>query len=445
MRQILDPDQKEQGESPSGKGKPPALRHDFAWTFLGNGIYAACQWAILVVLAKVGTPELVGHYSFAVAVATPIVTFATLQLRSVQVSDVREDTHLRDYFGFRLTSMGVAFIILTAVCLILRYSTSRAALIEAVGFALMVEAVSDILYGQMQVRLRMDRIAKSMIARAILSIGALLGVMAMTRNLFAAILAMVLVRLAVLMFYDLPMARRNSDGSPFALRPRFNLAVQSRLLQIAFPVGLVSVLVALNTSIPRYFIEWSIGPRELGIFSALTFFQSSGNMVVGALGQAAFGRLATSFAKQRMDAFSRLLGQLLLIGIVLGVLGILVSWLWGKQILEIFFRPEYAARSGLLTYLMLAASMGYLCQFVGYGVTAARIFKPQIPLFLVVASTLLLCSYLLVPRTGVAGAITAILIAGFVQLIGSFLLLGLSLRGKKALPLWRSNKQELVL
>jgi O-antigen/teichoic acid export membrane protein len=188
-----------------------------------------------------------------------------------------------------------------------------------------------------------------------------------------------------------------------------------------------------------------MGPRELGIFAALTFFQSSGNMVVGALGQAAFGRLATSFAKQRIDAFSRLLGQLLLVGIVLGVLGIAVSWLWGKQILEIFFRPEYAVQSDLLTYLMFAASMGYLCQFVGYGVTAARIFKPQIPLFVVVAATLLLASYLLVPRTGVAGAITAILIAGVVQLIGSFLLLGLSLRGKAALPWWRSRKPELAL
>jgi O-antigen/teichoic acid export membrane protein len=439
-------EQTEQSESsPAAEHKGPALRSDFAWTFLGNGIYAACQWAIVVVLAKVGTPELVGHYSFAVAVATPIVTFATLQLRSVQVSDVHEENRLGDYFGFRLMSMAVALLILTTVCVALRYSAARTALVEVVGLALVVEAVSDILYGQMQIRLRMDRIAKSMMVRAVLSIGVLLGVMTMTRNLFAAIFAMVLVRLAVLMVYDLPVARRNGEGSLTPVRPRFHWTVHKALLQFAFPVGLVSVLVALNTSIPRYFIQWSMGPRELGIFAALTFFQSSGNMVVGALGQAAFGRLATSFAKQRIDAFSRLLGQLLLVGIVLGVLGIAVSWLWGKQILEIFFRPEYAVQSDLLTYLMFAASMGYLCQFVGYGVTAARIFKPQIPLFVVVAATLLLASYLLVPRAGVAGAITAILIAGVVQLIGSFLLLGLSLRGKAALPWWRSRKPELAL
>lgn len=441
MRQIAQIDQSAGGSGNAG----PALRSDFAWTFLGNGIYAACQWAIVVVLAKVGTPELVGNYSFAVAVATPIVTFATLQLRSVQVSDVHEENRLGDYFGFRLMTMAVALLILTAVCVALRYSAASTGLIEVVGLALAIEAVSDILYGQMQIRLRMDRIAKSMIVRGILSIGTLYGVMITTRNLFAAIFAMVLVRFAVLMLYDLPAARRNGDGSVTYLRPRFHWRVHKALLAIAFPVGLVSVLVALNTSIPRYFIQWSMGPRELGIFAALTFFQSSGNMVVGALGQAAFGRLANSFAKQRIDVFSRLMGQLLSVGIVLGVLGIAVSWLWGRQILEIFFRPEYAVQSDLLTYLMLAASMGYLCQFVGYGVTAARIFKPQIPLFLVVAATLLLASYLLVPRAGVAGAITAILIAGVVQLIGSFLLLGLSLRGKTALPWWRSRKAELAL
>lgn len=437
---------KEAGSAEQGAGQAaPALRSDFAWTFLGNGIYAACQWAIVVVLAKVGTPELVGHYSFAVAVATPIVTFATLQLRSVQVSDVREENRLADYFGFRLMSMAVALLVLTGVCVALRYSAARTALIEVVGLALVIEAISDILYGQMQIRLRMDRIARSMMVRAVLSLAVLLGVMITTRNLFAALFAMMLARLAVLMVYDLPVARRNPDGSATPLRPQFHWGVHKALLQIAFPVGLVSVLVALNTSIPRYFIQWSMGPRELGIFAALTFFQSSGNMVVGALGQAAFGRLATSFAKQRIDVFSRLMGQLLLVGIALGVMGIVVSWLWGKQILEIFFRPEYAVQSNLLTYLMLAASMGYLCQFVGYGVTAARIFKPQIPLFLTVATTLLLASYLLVPRAGVSGAITAILIAAVVQLVGSFLLLGLSLRGKAALPRWRPRKPELAL
>ena len=429
--------------------KKPTLRSDFIWTFVGNGLYSVCQWAILVVLAKRGSLEVVGGYSFAVAIATPIITFATLQLRSVQVSDVREQFQFADYFGFRLWTIAAALLSIGGICFALRYPASKASLIEAVGLALAIEAISDILYGQMQLRRRMDRIAKSMITRGVLSIGMLLSFMAATRNLLAAILAMVAVRMIVTVLYDLRVVRLEERKTSTLLsspaKPRFCWGVQGKLLQMAFPVGLVSLLVALNTSIPRYFIEWHLGPRELGMFSALTFFQSSGNMVVGALGQAAFGRLATSFANRDVGAFSRLISQLLLIGLALGVGGVLVSWLFGKKIIEVLFRPEYATQSQLLTYLMLAASMGFLCQLVGYGVTAARIFKPQIPLFILVASTLTACSYFFVPRTGVAGAITAILAAGVVQLIGSLLLLWFSLRQQSFSGTWRSGSEELLL
>jgi hypothetical protein len=38
-----------------------SLRWNFSWTFVGNIIYSACQWGMLVVLAKIGNPEMVGQ------------------------------------------------------------------------------------------------------------------------------------------------------------------------------------------------------------------------------------------------------------------------------------------------------------------------------------------------------------------------------------------------
>lgn len=413
-------------EAPPGLERSPRLRSDFGWTFAGNAIYAACQYAVLVVLAKRGSPELVGHYSLAVAVATPVITFAMLQLRSLQVSDVRRESPFGDYFTFRLITMLLALVSIAGLCAGLKYSGSTFALTEAVGLALAIEAISDIVYGQMQVNRRMDRIAKSMIGRGLLSLVVLVGAMIATGSLLWSILGMAAIRVAVFLCYDLGAARETAGES---WRPslrgmwRFRPDIQRNLLRLAFPVGLVSVLVSLNTSIPRYFIDWSLGPRELGLFSALAFFQSSGNMIVGALGQAAFGRMARHAADNDIAGFRRLLGKLLLVGGGLGIGGVAAAALLGRQVLTMLFRPEYAQRPRLLTYLMAAAAMGYLAQLIGYAVTAARIFKPQIPLFAVVASTLVVTSYLLTPRGGMGGAITAILITGLVQIMGlSFLL-----------------------
>jgi O-antigen/teichoic acid export membrane protein len=414
-----------------------SLRGDFLWTLIGNGVYAASQWVVIVLLAKWSRPEIVGAYSFAIAVATPLITFASFQLRAAQVTDVRGEHHFSDYLGFRLLSMAVAMVVLTALCFGLHYSSSRTGLVEAVGLSLMVEAVSDVYYGRMQAHNRMDSIAKSMIVRGVLSSLALVAVMILTASILLGVLAMTFVRVLVLLFFDArvrftlyPVPVRPVD---VATRPRWALLTQKTLLKTTLPLGLVSVLVALNTSIPRYFIEWSSGSRELGIFAALCFFQSSGNMVVGAMGQAAFGRLAVSYARHDMRGFFPLVLRLLVIGGALGVTGVLVAVFAGRQILELLFRHEYAARADLLIYLMVAAGLGYCCQFIGSAVTAARIFRPQIALFLIVASSLTGFCYLFVPGHGAGGAITAIVGSTLVQISGfTFILLASARRRRKS-------------
>ena len=413
----------ENGQTPKPGG--PTLRADFLWTFFGNGIYAACQWLILVLLAKTSTPEVVGQYSLALAVATPVITFAAFQLRSVQVSDVREEHGFRDYLGFRVWTMIAAMVILTAICLCLRYPNETLILVEILGAALAVEAISDIYYGRMQSRHRMDRIAKSMIGRGVLSVFGIALVMLLTKNILLAMLILLICRLAVAILYDMRVSDLAGPDGVFELAFRFN--VQRTLLKTAFPVGLASVLIALNTSVPRYFIAWSVGPRELGIFAALSFFQSTGNTIVGALGQAAFGRLAQAFADHNIAKFLAILLKMTCAGLGLGLAGIVVTVFKGKQILEIMYRPEYAQQANLLTYLMIAAGMGYLSQFFGYAVTAARIFVAQIPLSFVVVLTLTGTCYLWVPRFGIAGAIWAIAAAMVVQLLGYSLLLFMSI------------------
>jgi O-antigen/teichoic acid export membrane protein len=416
------------------KASGPTLRSDFFWTFFGNGIYAACQWAVLVLLAKTGSPEIVGRYALAVAIATPVITFATFQLRSVQVTDIREQHSFRDYLGFKTWTMIAAMIVLTIICFAFRYPVASAALIEILGIALAIEALSDVYYGRMQSRHKMDRIAKSMIARGLLSVTAMAIVFWLTKNLPLALLAIVACRVAVMLSYDMRVCDLVDSGDKArsgVFQPAFKWDVQLTLLKTAFPVGLVSVLLALNTSIPRYFIAWSVGPRELGIFSALAFFQSTGNTVVGALGQAAFGRLAREFADGNTQKFMAILVKLTCAGLGLGLVGVVVASVAGKQILGILYRPEYGERANLLTYLMIAAGMGYLSQFFGYAVTAARIFVAQIPLSFIVGLTLTGTCYMWVPRFGVVGAIWAIATTMLVQLLGYSLLLLVSIKRRQ--------------
>ena len=79
-----------------------SLRRNFSWTLVGNIVYSACQWGILVILAKLGNPEMVGQYGLAIAIATPVLALSSLQLRQVLTTDVKETVAFGEYLGFRL-------------------------------------------------------------------------------------------------------------------------------------------------------------------------------------------------------------------------------------------------------------------------------------------------------------------------------------------------------
>ena len=192
-----------------------------------------------------------------------------------------------------------------------------------------------------------------------------------------------------------------------------------RLLWLALPLGIVAMLVNLNVNIPRYFIQWKLGSRELGIYSALAFLMSAGNLFVGALAQAVFVRLAKFYAEGRRRAFAYLLLKLIAIGTALGAGGIFVAWIAGARLMTIIYRPEYAAESHLLVWIMAVAWIGFLGQFTGYAMTSARLFVHQIPLFALGVLVITVGSYWLVPRMGLEGAIMASLAGVLIQLVAS--------------------------
>jgi len=81
-----------------------SLRANFLWTFVGNAVYAACQWGMLVVLAKLGTPEMVGQFALGLAVTAPVLMFFNLQLRAVQSTDSQDEYSFEHYLGLRLVT-----------------------------------------------------------------------------------------------------------------------------------------------------------------------------------------------------------------------------------------------------------------------------------------------------------------------------------------------------
>jgi O-antigen/teichoic acid export membrane protein len=419
---------------PKAADLPPiqrlSLRANFLWSLAGNIVYAACQWGILVVLAKCGSPELVGEFALALAVTAPVMIFASLSLRNVQATDAKDEYAFTDYMALRLGATLLAMLVIAGLAWA-GYAPRIALIIVLIGFAKGVEFISDIVFGLLQQREQMDRIAISFIVKGVLSLAAVAAAILATGNLVLAAAALAAVWTLVLLGYDLRVAGRMLGGSALGLlAPRWSARVVWKLALVALPGGIVMALISFSGNIPRYFIEHHLGTRELGIFAALMYPIVAGSTVVAALGQSAMPRLAQHYALGEAAAFKRLLGRLLLIGLGLGVAGLALIRVAGGFLLEHLYQPEYGAYVTEFLWIGLAAGIGFVASFLGYGMTAARYFRAQVPVFAATLVAVAIACFVLVPERGLIGAAIATGVGTIVQCLGSGMVIARALRRK---------------
>ena len=403
-----------------------SLRHNFSWSFVGNIVYAASQWAALSALTKLTTTDQVGRFALGLAITAPIILFSQLQLRSIQATDARNEFQFPNYFALRITATVLAMIIIGAITIFGKYPLRTALIIIAVAVLKSIDSIADVFYGVMQKYERMDRIAKSRILKATLSLPAFIAVVFLTENIFMALSAQAAVLFIILITFDLRNTlttvaeHEKTDKLNFSsIIPDFDFRSLRRLTILALPLGCVMGLLSLKTNIPKYIIEKVIGTDGLGIFAALAYIIVAGNMVIAATGQASLPRLAKYYAAGEKKQYIKLLMQLVGIGAIIATAGSVGALVLGKPVLTILYNREYASYTTLFSLLMFAGGLNYIATFMGHGMTAARYFRAQLPLFIIVTAVTGCAAWNFIPKFGLHGAAFSIAAGAIIQIIGS--------------------------
>ena len=391
-----------------------AVRSNFAWAVVGNGLYGLCQWATIAVLARLGSPELVGQFALAFAITAPIFLFTDLNLRSLQATDAEGRYALGDYLGLRLGAIVVALAVVAAIALLFGLSREKSFVLLAVAASKSVESVAEVLYGFLQKHERMRRIALSMIVKGIVSIVALAVVLGLTGSLVAGLLALTAGWLAALLTIDVG-AVRAIDGA--ALMPRLDLATLSRLAWLALPLGLNRLLGSLEANAPRYLIELRLGEASLGIFAVMAWLVLIGNRVVHAMAQATSQRLARFLRNGEWAAARRVLGIWLALGIALAAGATGIAAAFGGPLLGLLYGAEYAAEERAFVWIMGAGGLGFMGIFFDYALTVLRRLRIQALIRALSLITILSACLLWITESGLLGVGRALVAGATVQLL----------------------------
>ncbi len=377
-----------------------------ASTVAGHAVYAACQWGMISVLARLGSPEIVGQYALGVAVSTPILILAPVRRPTAGAADIRV--------------MALVFALLGIAAVgFLEHSTQDRMALLLVAMAQSVEWIADIYASE-----------RSAISRSLhgeLSVLALAIIVTATGHTGAGLLGVLIVRLLALFFYD--FRQPVPPHPPQTLRP-----VDER----------DSRLVSFAANVPCYFIGHMLGYHSLGIFAAIASLASAADGIVSTFGQAITPQLAKLYREGDQPGFSRLSGRVAGFGLILGLCTVAASIAAGPLVLGLLFGPEYATHSTLLLALSAAAAGGFIVSILNCILTAGRRFHEQLPLEIAgVAATSLAC-VALVPKVGIPGAAFAAGFGFLIRITGQLWILRCVLRHPRQPVLLALLKEPLV-
>ncbi len=402
-----------------------SFRKNLTWTLLGNVVYAASQWGILVILAKLSSPESVGQFALGLAITAPAFMLTRLQLRAVLATDVQGQYQFNEYFLVRVITVVFTMGMLLAILCLFGYSYELMLIIFGIGLAKSLESISDIFYGLFQKQERMDILAKSMMIKGFISLIAFGAVQYLWRELLYSVWALVFSWGIILFCYDLLMGFRvlnessNHNGSIIISASGYkeiDYRKLTGLIKISMPMGIAMMIGSLNTNVPRYFLEYYSGAGAVGYFSAISYLMVVGAMIIGAIGQTASPRLAKYYT-QDLNLYKKLLAKLIALSCLVGLLGIIIVGLLGEEILTILYRYDYAQYKNVLVWMTVATVISWISGMLGVGLTAARQFTMQMYISLFSLFSLFVLSAIIIPDNGIIGTAWAFFASSLVTAI----------------------------
>ncbi len=372
----------------------------FLWALAGNVFQAASQWMLVVLLSRLGTPLDVGRFSLGLAVTSPILAATNLHLRAVQATDTDGSFEFGHFAALRVLGTA-AFFVITLLALSTFWEDQGAVwVVLAVAVVRSTDAFSELAYGLMHNKERLDWVAHSQTAKAIAALITMYSVFAITHSLLISVLMVGTALWILCLVVDVPLMQASKP--PAGLWPIWDGAQLTRLFKLALPLGVALLFGALNASIPRYFLKHCCGDREVGLYSAMAYASIGGSLLVMALGQAFAPRMARAYAGNPSD-FRRLSRALIGSAALAGLALVAIAILCGSQFLTILYGEEYAKSQ----FAFVILSVGSLCSMVGSAVgcclNSAHHFSAQLPSLIGATIATTVVSAWLAPTQGIDG------------------------------------------
>lgn len=386
------------------------------YNMIGALVFCFCQWIISSLLVVHLSPEEIavenaGLLQLSISVTNIFFAISCYNMRTYQISDTKNKYSYGDYIGVRMVTVIIALVLCLGYTIAFRYSAKTILCIMLYMIFKLNETFSDVLHAIDQKNYRMDYVCTSYCLRGISTVVVFAVTILLFDNVLISVLAMGVVSLSEVWFYDVKKAR--SFGS---IKPTFNKSIITKMLITCLPAVISSAAFTAITTVPRQTLETMQGEERLGYYGTI----ATPLLIVQILATSIFNpmltELAESYNNGEIKRFTmRLIKNLGVLVLIAAVVCVCVAFL-GEFAVGIVFGKKFVP----YTYLMYGIVGCTTMYVVSWLCTNTLIIMRRLKVCMIASLIALLISSVLakpfIERFNMNGVSYSIIVAYFIHI-----------------------------
>ncbi|QRV02242.1 polysaccharide biosynthesis protein [Arcanobacterium phocisimile] len=322
--------------------KQLTLKSNMLWNSVGSMIRLICNYAITIAAVRLSTGfDVAGSLAISMSISNLILPFADYRLRTLQITDVKNERSSHRYVGLRVLTSLFAFIAGTLYAIITSSFASLIPVLLYLIYSLTVNFI-EVFHAIDWRNYRMDISGISYILQGVANLASFSVTLWTTNSLIWAIIAMIVSEILVGAFYDAPQAAK-FEG----ITPVIDILPSLKLLFTLTPLVISQVLSTAVLTIPRQQLEISLGTDALGIYASVAspvlIVQMGATYVYSPLLRELAQRL-NSDKRSALKLIKKTTGFMILIT---GILSLLLL-MFGDRLLAILFGDDISQHTYIL-------------------------------------------------------------------------------------------------
>ena len=321
-----------------GVDKKPDDKYKYIWFTMGTACFALATLVMTIVISRLLGETQAGMFSVGLSIAQWLVTIAYFEIRTFQVTDVRNEYSFKYYLTLRILMCIITFLASIVYVVFNNYDIQKVIIILLVCLYKISDSIADTFEGEFQKEDRIDISGKSEFYRVFFSILVLVIAVAVSKNLILSLIIMNVVAYGMIVLLDISIAVKR-----VSVRMTGDMKRLWKLVKMCIPLAVSTFLSTYIINSSKLSVDRVLGDEAQLYYTAVFMPNMVINLFSGIIFKPMQTAMAVNYYEKKYKNFWHIISKMILI--ITGftfvcevgayVLGIpVLSWLYGVNLKE---------------------------------------------------------------------------------------------------------------